>query len=735
MNRNHTFLNSSTVAVVLAFIAISPCAHGQETKKEKPQQPEDVIRVYTDLVQTDVMVFDKHGRFVNGLKRDAFSLRIDGKPQPIEFFDSVVTGSATEKQQLASPGGTSSGNSAARAPDDRSRTILFYIDDFHLSAGDMILLKRALLKFIDDDLAQNDQAVITSASGQIGFLQQLTDNKAVLRAAVMRIHARPPSFVSDGEQPPMNEHQALVIDRSPAAMGSPSADPLVEYFIQRAMEDGAQGPVAIGRGPNGSSPRDVAELRVRARARSILEQAASFTTNSLASFESLVDSSAQLPGRKLVFFISDGFYTDRRNSDAAQKIDHITHKATRSGVIVYSMDARALTTAQPQAGEPIDVTEMTGIVEREQKNELSESREGMTILAAETGGRAIFDTNALETGLANAVKETSEYYLLGWRASHEIQTARKAPHIEVSLRDRPDLSVRLGHGFATVTTPASSKSTVTKSEKPSESKLRDAIIGIYPLKEIPLALDLQYQKSDKGVMLTASMQIFLESLFFSTESEKMKTTADVAGFIYNDQGKVVQHFNKRMSLAPVSLDSMTDEIFTFKYQAVLTPGLYQVRVGIRDEASGKNGTVHQWVEIPDLNSRELTLSSLIAGELPTPTQGAKGQTSQMILRANHRFRRDRGFRFVIYAYNAGLARTNSKPDLVVQAQVLRERQAVLTTTFLQVPTSDISSGERIPITADLSLTDLPAGRYLLRVTVIDHVAKISASREMHLEIE
>ena len=729
---NQALVQSSVVVLGLALLVLAPHVAGQET--QKPQPTEDVIRVYTDLVQTDVMVFDKQGRFVNGLKREDFALRVDGQLRPIEFFDHVAAGSAKEQSQLAA---TALRDPSATVPVDRGRTVFFYVDDFHLSPGDLILLRKALLKFIDDDLGQNDEAVIASASGQIGFLQQLTENKEVLRAAVMRIKARSPSFVSDGEQPPMNEHQALVIDRSPATMGGSGADPLLQYFIQRALED-AQGPIAPtpSKVPsNGSSPVDVAEVRVRARARAILEQSAHFTTNVLSSFESLVDSSAQLPGRKLVFFISGGFYTDRRNAETSQKIDQITRKATRNGVIIYSLDARALTTGQPQLGEPVDVTEMTGIVEREQKNELSESREGMTVLAVETGGRTIFDTNALDTSIARAVTETSVYYLLGWRASHEMQTARKSLRVEVTLTNRPDLSVRLGHGFASATSAASSKPSAIKREveKSAEAKLRDTLVGIYPSRELPTALDLQYQKSDQGMLLTASMQIPIESLSVTREGDKNQAVADVAGFIYSDEGKVVQHFNKRMALTAASSNSMPDETFTFKYQAVLAPGLYQVRVGTRDEKSGKTGTVHQWIKIPDFSGHKLMLSSLIAGELPASTQDAQSQSSRMILRANHCFRGDAGFRFLVYAYNAAL--TNSKSDLVVQAQVLRDRLPIISTTFLKVSTDDLSSTERIPISADFPLKSLTPGRYLLRITVIDRVAKLSASQEMRMEIQ
>ena len=57
-----------------------------------------------------------------------------------------------------------------------------------------------MTNFIENEMNQNDEAAITSASGQIGFLQQLTDQKAVLRAALARVKYRPYS-VRDFERP------------------------------------------------------------------------------------------------------------------------------------------------------------------------------------------------------------------------------------------------------------------------------------------------------------------------------------------------------------------------------------------------------------------------------------------------------------------------------------------------------------------------------------------------------
>jgi hypothetical protein len=66
-------------------------------------QDNDVVRINTNLVQTDVMVFDKQARFVDSLRREQFELTIDGKSQPIAFFGQVRAGSL-EEARLASRG-------------------------------------------------------------------------------------------------------------------------------------------------------------------------------------------------------------------------------------------------------------------------------------------------------------------------------------------------------------------------------------------------------------------------------------------------------------------------------------------------------------------------------------------------------------------------------------------------------------------------------------------------------
>src|ERR1041385_9018855 len=99
-----------------------------QTKPDKPVEQDDVIRVNTELVQTDVMVFDKQGRFVDGLKAEQFELKIDKKPQTISFFERVTSDRDNTRPAInqTNPNETTSPGSTIRAA---GRVVIFFIDD------------------------------------------------------------------------------------------------------------------------------------------------------------------------------------------------------------------------------------------------------------------------------------------------------------------------------------------------------------------------------------------------------------------------------------------------------------------------------------------------------------------------------------------------------------------------------------------------------------------------------
>jgi hypothetical protein len=175
-------------------------------------------------------------------------------------------------------------------------------------------------------------------------------------------------------------------------------------------------------------------------------------------------------------------------------------------------------------------------------------------------------------------------------------------------------------------------------------------------------------------------------------------------------------------------------------QVRLSPGLYQVRVAARDAKSGRIGNATQWIEIPDLKTRRLALSSLLVGETkPTEAGGAAGAEkadNTAKLNVARRFTRASRLRFLTFIYNAARgASGTAAPDVAIQVQVLRDDQPVLTTALRKVATDNLPDLARIPYAAEILLDKMPPGGYVLRVTTIDRVAKASATQQLRFTVE
>ena len=81
------------------------------------------------------------------------------------------------------------------------------------------------------------------------------------------------------------------------------------------------------------------------------------------------------------------------------------------------------------------------------------------------------------------------------------------------------------------------------------------------------------------------------------------------------------------------------------------------------------------------------------------------------------------------------SQTDHGPDLAVQIQVFRDNEPVITTPLHKIALEGITDLTRLPYAAELSMADLRPGRYVLRVTVIDRMAKSSASQEYDFQVD
>src|ERR1043166_6800828 len=104
-----------------------------QTQTSTQQSADEVLRINTELVQTDMMVFDRHGRFVHDLKPEQFVLSVNGEPKKISSFEQFAAGTKSEATQSNANG------SPSIVPDQKvslraGRLIFFFVDDLHLNA-------------------------------------------------------------------------------------------------------------------------------------------------------------------------------------------------------------------------------------------------------------------------------------------------------------------------------------------------------------------------------------------------------------------------------------------------------------------------------------------------------------------------------------------------------------------------------------------------------------------------
>jgi hypothetical protein len=215
---------------------------------------------------------------------------------------------------------------------------------------------------------------------------------------------------------------------------------------------------------------------------------------------------------------------------------------------------------------------------------------------------------------------------------------------------------------------------------------------------------------------------------------KAAAAVDLAGVVLNDQGKQAGGFKTRVTVSPFSPAAGgegSSVIYTHKLP--LKPGIYQVRVATRDSVNGKVGSAAQWIEVPDLSARQLTLSTLLlGGEVVGSNQKQAGE--QMQFSVDHRFRRAAHLNFLTIIYN-GAPGPNGAPALDAQVQIFRNGKAVITSPARKVVTDGTTDLARIVYGADFTLQNLPPGRYLLQVTVSDRIAKTVATQQAAFFIE
>jgi len=170
----------------LAFLLIVAAASSPQAEPHPPQRPAATFpAVRAELVQIDVVVTDKDGRCVQGIAPGEFEVREDGKPQSLSHFaeearPGLRAEAAVPPPSVAAPGPAPS----APRPAPRGRLLVLVVDDLHTAPGNMAEARRAMARFVDEQVSDDDLVALATTSGTTGVFQDFTRDKDALRRAI-----------------------------------------------------------------------------------------------------------------------------------------------------------------------------------------------------------------------------------------------------------------------------------------------------------------------------------------------------------------------------------------------------------------------------------------------------------------------------------------------------------------------------------------------------------------------
>ncbi|MBI4468222.1 MAG: VWA domain-containing protein [Acidobacteria bacterium] len=681
-------------------------------------QAEQPVRLESSLIQLNVFVATKGGDAVTDLLREDFEILENGKPQRISGFGLEVFDVAFQ-----APAGPAAATSAATLSESRGqdRSIVILVDDLHIGLENMSQVKAALLGFITYEVRDDDQVAIVSTSGSLGFLQQFTTDRTVMRLALDRLSHRPIGGVGPADRPIRSVYHAELVLRNDREV--------VEAAIAEVLSE------------NPGLRPDQAERIVIDSARRVSQQADHVAVATIDTISNALRNLQKLEGTKLAMLVSDGFVLSTVNNQARDRLLKVIDGATRASVVVNTIDSRGLVTdgADASVSSGSFTPQQQNVAHRLSSGDRLSRQDTLVTLAHETGGTAFVNNNDLQTGLQSVLRKNNACYALAYLADLGPGKSKdEFRKIEVRVKARPELVIRFQRGFTIPSALAKKKDLREKSESTPKDQIREALGSIAPVRDVGVIARTNFiSMADKGALAITGVLIDAKSLTLKPEDKTHKGQIELVGLYYNQEGERVHDFSKSvmLNLRPETYEGVLQDGLRYVDYWHPPPGLYQIRIAVRDGGSGKVGTTAQWLEVPDLTARPLALSDIFfLNELQRPENpeataeiNPPGTPTapppidpRLLVPAWRQFDRNDWINFAFFVYHRP---DQEKNEYVVQVQLMRNNTPVFTSPLRLISSGERVDPERIFYGSRVSLEGLNPGKYFLQVIVINRTSR------------
>ena len=376
--------------LVACFFGLVGCPLlAQNPVSPAASNPPPKFHTASRLVVVNVVVTDRDGKQISGLKKEDFQLFEDGKAQPLLVFESHETSSQPSAAPHLHPGADEQTTIPTLAGDGAINVILF--DMLNTAAEDQRYARQELSEFLETLPQGQWVALFTLNDGSLRLVGDFTTPTQDMIAAINDLHPDVSSLLLDrsGERRRVNN-----VYSTPSAAYELPLNAAYDWPSNgNTLEQLAQEESSIG-----YADRWWADMRAHQ------------TFDAMGEIASALSGYA---GRKNLLWLSGGFpgtlppnLKERRFEpfDYLAVFQKYSGKLESSQISVYPIDVRGVkSTGRPGIPNSSDYVFAA-----------MDSQRAMDEIAAQTGGRAFYNTNDVTKAMEHSIEHGTIYYTLAY---------------------------------------------------------------------------------------------------------------------------------------------------------------------------------------------------------------------------------------------------------------------------------------------------------------------------------
>jgi VWFA-related protein len=682
--------------VLIAGLFVSPLpAQNPAKPASESDDRQFTFKATSDTVLVNIVVHDKKGNLVRGLKAEDFTLLEDGKTQHISAFDfeqidmavvnpaQITTKPELKERAVATKTQPLAALAASTLDPNNKRLIVLFFDFTGMEIEEIRRSVDSAEKYIANQMQPADLVAVISFTASLRVDQDFTSNKTLLQKTLARFGGTNGGGYSAG------------------STGDTEGTPDTGTAFTADDSD--------------------------------------FNTfnadRKLQALQALSDTLAKIQQKKSVIYFSGG--VQQNGVENQSQLRATINSAIKANVAIYSVDAPGLQAIVPggtaETASVRGVSAFSGAVMRNAYDSNFGATETLSTLAKDTGGKAFLDTNDFGDVFKKVQEDTSAYYVLSYRSSNLLKDGRyRKITVKTGLKD-VKLDYRTGY--------YAPRDFAHFKKEDREEQMQTELNSELPATDFPVFLAASYFRlSDDRYFVPVSLVVPGSEIPFVDAANQDKASLDVIGQVRIADSKfAIANVRETIKLTLDKTQNVTRKNVQYNTGFILAPGKFHVKLVVRENQTGKLASFETDLIIPDLRKQQqkkaVKMSSVVlSAQMKSVGKSQKDNPlarngQELVPNISHVFTPDQHMYVYYEVYDPEKARPeateeNTAPKIknpvrvISSVEFLRDDTKAFETPVLEV--RELSADRRAAVfQIDVPLQKLRPGYYMCQLNIID----------------